>query len=202
MLKASLGTIIQLCIPIFFLSFLTLVEFLYSAGSSDDETRGLKIGASSLIVATYISYIYAMRGVIPPTPSWSIFEVAVLILAASSIMPIIESLYEDDYTRVVDPFADGNAIFIAAFVINALLCGLITVMLVVIKCYETAKLQRVKMNNVGMPDLINNLTRKYFYLWRSIECRKFMVENINRKLEAGERYDVWYEDWSKLGGRL
>lgn len=89
MLKASLGTIIQLCIPIFFLSFLGLVEFLYSQSTSGDQVRGQKIGSSTLIVATYISFIYAMRTVIPPTPSWSIFEVAVCILAASSLLPII-----------------------------------------------------------------------------------------------------------------
>ena len=73
LLKVSLGTIFQLCIPIFFLSFITLVEFLYSASSSLDQIRGYKIGASTLIVATYISFIYAMRSVIPPTPSWSLF---------------------------------------------------------------------------------------------------------------------------------
>ncbi len=97
MLKASLGTIIQLCIPIFFLSFLSLVEFLYSQSTSGDVVRGLKIGSSTLIVATYINFIYAMRSVIPPTPSWSIFEIAVSILAATSLLPIIESIYASNY---------------------------------------------------------------------------------------------------------
>jgi hypothetical protein len=93
MLKFSFGTILQLIFPIFFLSFLCLVEFLYSQSSSGDIIRGQKIGSTTLIVATYISLIYTMRTVIPPTPAWSIFEVAVCILAASSLLPIIQSIY-------------------------------------------------------------------------------------------------------------
>lgn len=93
LLKASLGIIIQLCVPILFLSFLTLVEFLYSTSTTLDQVRGQKIGSSTLIVATYISFIYLMRNVIPPTPSWSIFEVAVCLLAASCLAPIIQSIY-------------------------------------------------------------------------------------------------------------
>lgn len=89
MLKASLGTIIQICIPVFFLSFLGLVEFLYSKSTSGDQVRGQKIGSSTLIVVTYISFIYTMRAAIPPTPSWSIFEIAVCFLAGSSLLPII-----------------------------------------------------------------------------------------------------------------
>lgn len=103
--KASLGTIIQLCIPIFFLSFLTLVEFLYSTSTTLDQVRGQKIGSSTLIVATYISFIYLMRAVIPPTPSWSLFEVAVCLLAASCLAPIIESIYIQNVNKVSSPFS-------------------------------------------------------------------------------------------------
>lgn len=127
MLKASLGTIIQICIPIFFLSFLGLVEFLYSESTSGDQVRGQKIGSSTLIVATYISFIYAMRSVIPPTPSWSIFEVAVCILAGTSMLPIIESIYAANYNSTENPFLATNGLFIAAFIVNAALCVLIVV---------------------------------------------------------------------------
>jgi hypothetical protein len=142
MLKASIGTIIQLCIPIFFLSFLCLVEFLYSQSTSGDIVRGQKIGSSTLIVATYISFIYAMRSVIPPTPSWSIFEVAVCILAGSSLFPIIESIYATNYKSTDNPFIADNGLFIATFTINTLMCLLIIIMLICISCYKWSKTNR------------------------------------------------------------
>ena len=92
MIKASVAKASQVVIPITFLSIMTLMLFLYSNSSNDDETRGLKIMASSFIVASYISYIIIMRSDIPPTPAWSIFEITVLILAATSILPLIEVL--------------------------------------------------------------------------------------------------------------
>lgn len=142
MLKSSLGTIIQLCIPIFFLSFLGLVEFLYSSSTSGDQVRGQKIGSSTLIVATYISFIYAMRTVIPPTPSWSFFEVAVCILAASSLLPIIESIYAGNYQSTDNPFEVANGLFIAAFIINAALCTIIILMIIIIKIYTRVVTRR------------------------------------------------------------
>ena len=145
MLKASLGTIIQLCIPIYFLSFLTIVEFLYSRSSSGDIIRGQKIGSSTLIVATYISFIYAMRSVIPPTPSWSIFEVAVCILAATSLLPIIEAIYANDYQTIENPFLTVNGLFLAAFIIDAVLCMLIVIMLIVIKLFKDRKTKRHRL---------------------------------------------------------
>ena len=93
MIKASIGTALQVVVPIAFLSLMTIMLFLYSQSSNDDEARGLKISASSFIVASYISYIIIMRSDIPPTPSWSIFEIVVLILAATSILPLIEALF-------------------------------------------------------------------------------------------------------------
>ena len=104
MIKASIGTALQTVIPIVFLSFMTIMLFLYSKGSNDDEARGLKIMASSFIVATYISYIIIMRGDIPPTPAWSIFEITILILAATSILPLIEALFVTDYSKEKDLF--------------------------------------------------------------------------------------------------
>ena len=150
MLKASLGTIIQLCIPIFFLSFLTLVEFLYSTSTSLDQVRGLKISSSTLIVATYISFIYLMRTVIPPTPSWSLFEVAVCLLAASCLAPIIESIYQPNETNTDNPFLVKNVLFIASFILNASVSLIIVIMLIAVKIYMNKKIQRKKSVNVTM----------------------------------------------------
>lgn len=180
MLKASLGTIIQLCIPIYFLSFLSLIEFLYSRSSSGDIIRGQKIGSSTLIVATYISFIYAMRSVIPPTPSWSIFEVAVCILAASSLLPIIESIYASDYQTIDNPFITVNGLFLAAFIIDAFLCMLIVAMLIVIKLFKDRKTDRHRLENVTMDDLLSHLTKKYFFVWRNAHCYDFMRKRMER----------------------
>ena len=157
MLKVSVGTILQLVAPILFMSFLTMVEFLYSAGSSEDETRGLKIGASSLIVATYINFIYLMRKVIPPTPSWSIFEVAVLILAFSSILPIIESLYVQNYANTNNPFDEGNGLFIAAFVINVSFSTIIVVIVTAAIIYQHYKLKN-HFHQISMSELVHNFS--------------------------------------------
>jgi hypothetical protein len=180
MLKASLGTIIQLCIPIFFLSFLTLIEFLYSRSTSIDQLRGQKIGSSTLIVATYISFIYLMRTVIPPTPSWSIFEVAVCLLAASCLAPIIESIYQTDITNVDNPFLVANGLFIASFILNASLCLIIIVMLVSIKIYMYKKVQRHRSKNVPMQELLDSLTKKYFFLWRNQRCKQFLSTELRQ----------------------
>jgi heme/copper-type cytochrome/quinol oxidase subunit 3 len=146
LLKASLGTIIQLCIPIFFLSFLTLVEFLYATSTTLDQVRGQKIGSSTLIVATYISFIYLMRTVIPPTPSWSLFEVAVCLLAALCLFPIFQSIYESNINNVGSPFGDG--LFIASFFLIISLCALIVMMLIVIKFYMARKIKRYRSTKV------------------------------------------------------
>lgn len=174
MLKASLGTIIQLCIPIFFLSFLTLVEFLYSFSTLIDQVRGLKISSSTLIVATYISFIYLMRTVIPPTPSWSFFEVAVCLLAASCLAPIIESIYQPNITNADNPFLVANGLFIACFVLNGLLCFIIILMLIVVQIYMNQKTKRQRSVRVTMGELLNNLTKKYFFLWRNSKCKNFL----------------------------
>jgi len=176
MLKASLGTIIQLCIPIFFLSFLTLVEFLYSNSTVADQVRGLKISSSTLIVATYISFIYLMRTVIPPTPSWSLFEVAVCLLAASCLAPIIESIYQSNITNTDNPFLVSNGLFIACFILNATLCLIIVIMLIAVKVYMGNKIKRHRSVHVPMGDLLDSLTKKYFYLWRNSRCKMFLGE--------------------------
>ena len=174
MLKASLGTIIQLCIPIFFLSFLTLVTFLYSRSTTADQVRGLKISSSTLIVATYISFIYLMRTVIPPTPSWSVFQVAVCLLAASCLAPIIESIYQSNITNVDNPFLVKNGLFIASFILNASVCLIIIIMLIGVKIYMNKKTERKKARHVSMGELVDSLTKKYFYLWKNARCKLFL----------------------------
>ena len=180
LLKASLGTIIQLCIPIFFLSFLTLVEFLYGVSTSPDQVRGQKIGASTLIVATYISFIYAMRSVIPPTPSWSIFQVAVCILAASSLLPIIQSIYSSNINNTDNPFLANNGLFIAAFIINGVLCFAIILMLFCIYKFKSSKIEITELKNVKMEDLLEKLTKKHLFLWSNKNCK----DKIKKEVEA------------------
>ncbi len=122
-----------------------------------------------------------MRSVIPPTPSWSIFEIAVSILAATSLFPIIESIYAAGYQNSDNPFLTQNGLFIAAFIIESILCVLIVIMLIGIKFYKDNKTKRNRLQNVTMDDLLGNLTKKYFFLWRNSHCYDYMRRLMSNK---------------------
>lgn len=130
-----------------------------------------------MIVATYISFIYAMRTVIPPTPSWSIFEVVVCILAGSSLFPIIQSIYASNSQDISSPF-ESDPFFIVTFALNVFLCICIILMLVGINIYMGVKTDRTKLIHVTGNDILDALTKKNFYLWRNDKCRRFMITKI------------------------
>jgi hypothetical protein len=131
-----------------------------------------------------------MRKVIPPTPSWSIFEVTVCILAISSLLPIVESIYQTDINNIDNPFVGKNYLFIAAFIINTSLCSIIVIMLICIKFYIHFKLKNNVLKRLGMKEVLDKLTRKNFYLWRNKECRKFLIDEAIKR-SIGDKDVIW-----------
>ena len=124
---------------------------------------------------------------------------AVCILAATSLLPIIESIYAGNYNTTDNPFLVQNGLFIAAFIVNATLCSLIILMLIIIKSYTNIVTRRRKLENVSMDDLLKDLTKKYFFVWRNAHCYDLMhrkMEEVRRgrkRLKWSVRIERWRE---------
>ena len=109
---------------------------------------------------------------------------AVCLLAASCLAPIIESIYQSNIVNTDNPFIVHNGLFIASFILNASVCLIIIVMLVAVKIYMWRKTERKKSKFVEMADLIDSLTRKYFYLWKHARCKQFLGKELREFVGA------------------
>ena len=47
----------------------------------------------------------------------------------------------------------------------------------------SVKIQRKKSRYVSMADLVDSLTKKYFYLWKNAGCKVFLSFELKKSIE-------------------